>query len=413
MLRRVAITGAGVVSAIGCSLPAFFKNLSLGNSGIKKISRFDCSTFQVQLAAEVNEHFSMPPSLEFLYKEDVKVVFAFKAFRDALEQAGFESIPSNAILHVGTSLEAFDLKKAVNNGKVDFKAVVENSLHAPGTPLQIPLDTASKIIAKQWGEPRQSLVNCSACSASLQAMGHAFWKIRRGETDAAFCGGYDSMINPLGVGGFMLLGALSAANEQNESACRPFDSSRSGTVLGEGAAIFALEPYEKAKAEGKRMLAEVCGYGSSLDSFNLSAPDPQGDGAERAMRAALSDASIDVHQIDHINAHGTATRLNDEIEAMAIRRLFSSNWEKIPVSATKSLTGHLIGAAGAIESAACLLPLLEGLLPPNPFLSRVAKGCELNHVTSPGAKFNGETVLNNSFGFGGQNACLILRRIYG
>ena len=221
------------------------------------------------------------------------------------------------------------------------------------------------------------------------------------------------MINPLGVGGFQLLGALTTDNGRGALACRPFDASRRGTVLGEGATMLVLEPLERARAAGKRILAEVCGYGSTLDAYSLSAPDPDGDGAVRAMRAALDDAGISKDQVDHINAHGTGTQLNDEIEAKAIRDVFADRWEDIPVSATKSVTGHLIGAAGAIETGASLVPIVTGLLPPNPSLERVAQGCELNHVTRKGTKFTGEYVLSNSFGFGGQNATLVLRCIRG
>jgi 3-oxoacyl-[acyl-carrier-protein] synthase II len=219
------------------------------------------------------------------------------------------------------------------------------------------------------------------------------------------------MINPLGVGGFQLLGALSTDNDRGESACRPFDASRGGAVLGEGAAALLLEPLEKARAEGRTILAEVLGYGSTLDAHGLSAPDPEGRGAERAMRAALADARIEPEAVGHINAHGTGTRLNDEVEAAAIRRVFADTWQRIPVSATKSVTGHLIGAAGAIEAGACLLALVRGLLPPNPWLRKVAPGCELDHVVGTTARrFDGEHVLSNSFGFGGQNASLIFRR---
>jgi len=212
------------------------------------------------------------------------------------------------------------------------------------------------------------------------------------------------------VGGFQLLGALTTDNERGPSACRPFDASRAGTVLGEGAAMVVIEPLEKARAEGKRILSEICGYGSSLDAHSLSAPDPDGDGAARAMLAALEDAGVGPDAVGHINAHGTGTRLNDQVEATAIRRVFDGSWQRIPVSATKSVTGHLIGAAGAVEVGACLLALIEGIIPPNPWLERVGSGCELAHVTGAPAELDREYVLSNSFGFGGQNATLLLRR---
>jgi 3-oxoacyl-[acyl-carrier-protein] synthase II len=268
-------------------------------------------------------------------------------------------------------------------------------------------------IESHFGRAGYALTNCSACAAGAQAIGHAFRSVRNGRFEIAVCGGFDSMINPLGIGGFQLLGALTTDNDRGESACRPFDISRSGTVLGEGAAIFVLEPLEKARAEGKRIYGEIAGYGSSLDASSLSAPDPKGDGAIRAMQSALQDAGIPAVAIGHINTHGTGTGLNDEIEAAAVRALFADCWQHIPVSATKSLTGHLIAAAGAIEAGACLFVLERNILPHNPWLSRPGPGCDLNHVREPGISFDGDYVLSNSFGFGGQNAALIFRRYDG
>jgi 3-oxoacyl-(acyl-carrier-protein) synthase len=254
------------------------------------------------------------------------------------------------------------------------------------------------------------LTNCSACAAGAQAIGHSFHAIRSGRFERAVCGGFDSMINPLGIGGFQLLGALTTENQQGARACRPFDSERKGTVLGEGAAMFVLEPLEKARAEGKEILGEMMGYGSTLDAYSLSAPDPDGDGAARTMFMALKDARIPASKVHHINTHGTGTQLNDEVEAKAIRRVFAETWEKIPVTATKAMTGHLIAAAGPIELGACLFTLLRRVIPPNASLARVAQGCELHHVTEPGTPFEGEYILTNSFGFGGQNVSLVLRR---
>jgi 3-oxoacyl-(acyl-carrier-protein) synthase len=221
------------------------------------------------------------------------------------------------------------------------------------------------------------------------------------------------MLNVMGVAGFQALGALTLDNERGAHACRPFDANRGGTVLGEGAAALVLEPLEKAHAEGRKVLGEICGYGSSLDAHHPSAPDANGDGAARAMDGALADAGIEPTAVSHINAHGTGTRLNDEIEAVAIRRVFAGCWQRIPVSATKSMTGHLIAAAGAVEAGACLLATARGWLPPNPSLDNVGARCELCHVVGEAAPFPGEYAMSNSFGFGGQNASLVFRRIDG
>jgi 3-oxoacyl-[acyl-carrier-protein] synthase II len=405
MRRRVAITGFGVVSPVGVGREAFWSGLAGGRSGIGPITRFDAGTFDVHLAGEVKEQLDLPEDVRSVAEDDVKVGFGFVACAEALAQAALDE---RTLLHVGTSLEVFDLRRAVVRGGTDFKDVVRRSMNG-GPPLQTPLDTTAHLVARHFGQPAQALTNCSACAAGAQAIGHSFRAVRAGRVERAVCGGCDSMIHPLGVGGFQLLGALTTDNERGAAACRPFDAARGGTVLGEGAAFFVLEPLESALAEGRETLAEVVGYGASLDAHGLSAPDPDGLGAERAMRAALDDAGLAADDVEHINAHGTGTALNDQIEARAIRRIFP-RWAEIPVSATKAMTGHLIAAAGAVEVGACLLPLMRGLLPPNISLERVGPGCELNHVTLPGEAWHGRHVLSNSFGFGGQNASLILRR---
>jgi 3-oxoacyl-[acyl-carrier-protein] synthase II len=412
-VRRVAITGFGVVSPVGIGCDAYWRALEAGHSGIDRISRFDCSTFAVHLAGEVKIQPDLPAHVAAIAAEDPKVGFAYAACTEALAQAGIERLAEDALLHMGVSLESFDLEKIICDGRPDFKALAERCLSGQLQHFQIPLDTAAGLICDSFGRPGQSLTNCSACAAGAQAIGHGFRSVRSGSFSLAVCGGFDSMINPLGVGGFQLLGALTTDNARGPAACRPFDASRRGTVLGEGAAIVVLEPLEKARAEGKRILAEICGYGSTLDAHSLSAPDPEGDGAARAMSAALEDAGLQPGRISHINAHGTGTLLNDKVEAMAIRRVFAGTWEETPVSATKSMTGHMIAAAGAAEVGACLLPLVEGVVPPNPSLERVGQGCELAHVTGSAAPFEGEYVLTNSFGFGGQNAALVLRRFDG
>jgi len=412
-VRRVAITGFGVVSPVGLGRDNFWDALRAGRSGIGRISRFDCGTFSVQLAGEVREELNLGQEFSWIAEEDPKVAFAFIASEEAIHSAGIKGLDANSLLHLGTSLEIFHLDRAVCGGKPDFKAIAERSISGEGEPIKMPLDTAAKLVCKAYGRPGRMLTNCSACAAGAQAIGHGFRNVRAGVFDIAVCGGFDSMINPLGVGGFQMLGALTSDNDRGGSACRPFDASRSGTVLGEGAAVVVLEPLDKAVADGREVLGEVCGLGSTLDAHSLSAPDPDGDGAARSMSAALEDAGLAPSAIDHINAHGTGTRLNDEVEAAAIRRVFSGCWEKIPVTATKSMTGHLIAAAGAVEVGACLLALHGGVIHPNPWLNHVGQGCELAHVAHEAVPFNGEYVLSNSFGFGGQNASLILRRFDG
>lgn len=412
-MRRVAVTGFGVVAPNGIGRDNFFDALRRGQSGISRISRFDCRTFKVQLAGEIKSLLSLPADVQQLSSDDPKVGYGFAACTEALTDAGIERLDSQCVLHLGVSLENFHLEKIVVAGSTDFSAAVNRQMQRDAPPFQSPLNTGARMIEQHFGRAGYTLTNCSACAASAQAIGHSFRLIRSGRFDTAVCGGFDSMINPLGIGGFQLLGALTTDNDRGESACRPFDASRSGTVLGEGAAIFVLEHLENARAHGKRIYAEIAGYGSSLDAYGLSAPDPQGDGAIRAMRSALEDAGLPAECIEHINAHGTGTGLNDEIEAAAIRTLFAHSWQRIPVSATKSITGHLVAAAGAIEAGACLFALMRGILPHNPWLEKIGSGCELHHVTSQDTPFQGEFALSNSFGFGGQNASLIFRRFDG
>jgi 3-oxoacyl-[acyl-carrier-protein] synthase II len=412
-MRRVAVTGFGVVSPNGVGRDRFWNALHQGRSGVGGITHFDCKTFQVQLAGEITVPLSLPIDVQRLSADDPKIGYGFAACSEALKDAGIERLDLQTLLHLGVSLENFHLEKIAANGSTDFGAAVNRQMLPDAPPFQSPLNAGAQVIERHYGRAGYTLANCSACAAGAQAIGHAFRCIRNGRFETAVCGGFDSMINPLGIGGFQLLGALTTENHRGESACRPFDTSRSGAVLGEGAAILVLEPLDKARANGKSIYAEIVGYGSSMDAHGLSAPDPLGDGAVRAMKSALQDAGIAAECIGHINAHGTGTSLNDEIEAKAIRTLFADAWPRIPVSATKSTTGHLVAAAGAIEAGACLFALTRNTLPHNPWLKEIGNGCELHHVTSPGIAFNGEYVLSNSFGFGGQNAALIFRRRHG
>jgi len=406
-MRRVAITGIGVICPIGTGKEEFFRSLSEGRSGIGPLTRFDTTTFDVKLAGEVKSYPPMPDDVAVIGEIDPKTTFAFHAAREALQDAGIKSLDDHSLLHIGASLEIFNLDLITAGGIPHLEDIARKLAN---TQVRMPLDMASRLICRHFGTPGRQLVNCSACAVGVQTVGHGFQAIRDGKYELALCGGFDSMINPLGVGGFQLLGALTTDNERGVTACRPFDASRSGLVLGEGAAMVVLEPLEKAMAEGKMIYAEICGYGSTLDAASLSAPDPNGAGAVRAMKNALAAAGVSPLAIGHINTHGTGTILNDETEAKAIRAVFDGCWERIPVAAIKSMTGHLIAAAGSLEIAACAYTLTRNLIPPNINLQRIGSGCELNHVTSKGFELECEYVLTNSFGFGGQNASLVLRR---
>jgi len=408
MRRRVAITGMGALSALGPDPSTLWAEAAKGSSGIAPLTHFQASTFEARLGGEVRRLPDSNPELEHWLREDPKVAFGLLAARQALNSAGLPGLPEHALLHAGTSLEYFDPRKIVQQGRADFSSTVARCLQPGARPLQVPLDTLARVLRPGAG---RSLINVSACAASTQAMGHAFRRVRDGSYELALCGGFDSMLNPFGVGGFQLLGALNTEGSHGARACRPFDAARAGTVLGEGAAFLVLEDLERVRAEGRPVYAEILGYGASLDAYKLSAPDPEGLGAQRAMRGALEDAGLCADEVDAISAHATGTLLNDEVEAAAIRAVLGAHWPSVPVMATKSLLGHLIGAAGAVEVVALLQGFIEGCLHPNGSLDRVASGCELDHVVGKARPFSGREILKNSFGFGGQNACLALGRV--
>ncbi|MDR1887931.1 MAG: beta-ketoacyl-[acyl-carrier-protein] synthase family protein [Zoogloeaceae bacterium] len=409
-MRRVAITGFGIVSPIGSGAAAFFAGLEAGRNGVAPITRFDASGLDVRYAGEVKDTPEPADELERdLARREPKIAFALAAAAEALAMAGVSAFSAADLIHIGSSLETFAIRDFSLQGSPDGDALLRQLIATYRWCL--PLDTALSRIRKRYGNPGQGVTNCSACAVGAQTIGQAFHAVRDGRFTLALAGGFDSMINPLGVGGFQLLGAPATGEPGNGAAlCRPFDASRSGLVLGEGAAFVVLEEREHALAAGKTLLAEIVGFGSTLDAHGLSAPDPDGLGAERAMRAALSDANLPPQAVDHINAHGTGTQLNDPVEARAIRRVFADVWERIPVTAVKSMTGHSIAAAGAIEAVACLYTLLRGMIPPNIGLTKAGADCELNHVAQTALPFAARCVLTNSFGFGGQKASLILTR---
>ena len=276
--------------------------------------------------------------------------------------------------------------------------------------LQTPLNRISDILGEQWGLFGGRWVNCSACAAGAQAIGEALHWLRCGQQNAALVGATDSMLNPLGLGGFSLLRVLSAENDDPQRACRPFDAGRKGTVLGEGAAFVVMETRDRAVRRGARIYAEVLGYGSSMDAHRVSDPDPSGAGARASMSMALMDAEMAPAKIDCVSAHGTGTPKNDVVETAAIKAVLGRRAREIPVHAVKSMTGHMIAAAGAAEAVAAALTIGRGVVPGTLNLAEPDPQCDLDYVSDGARPFDGRTVLSNSFGFGGQNATLILGR---
>jgi len=425
--NRVVVTGLGIVSPIGNDCRSFWKNLVEGKCGIKRISLFDTSALSVQIGGEVtNFNFDKVKSAfpNTKRERDRKIFFGLWAAQEALSNAGFDLASQNskdflkkASLHIGVSLEVFFLEdvtpvvheKDLGNSLITELLEKRNNASEPFT-LQTPLDRLAQILGDAYGIDGGRYTICSACAAGAQVIGEAFRMLRRGSREITVVGAADSMLNPLGLGGFSLLRALSTENDQPEKACRPFDATRAGAVLGEGAAFLVLETVQSAKKRGAKIYAEVLGYGSSLDAYRVSDPEPSGKGATLSMKKALSDAGLSPEKIDCINAHGTGTRKNDVVETLAIKDTLGDHSRKIPIHSVKSMTGHLIGASGAVEAVAAILTLINQTVPPTINLHNPDPECDLDYVPNTARKFLGKTVLSNSFGFGGQNATLIFGR---
>lgn len=402
MNKKVVITGIGAVSPIGNNVKEFSQNLFAMRSGAGRIQRFDPAELPTKIACEVK-------NLDGDFR-DVKITFALVAAREALRHAfGQLAIPEHAksLLSMGIGLELFavdDLISLHNKGYENVEGA--SSL----TFLNTPSDICAHLICQEAKINHSPLLHISACAAGTDAIGTAFLKVRAGHVQVALAGGTDSMINPMGLAGFCRIGAMTQKNDTPDIASRPFDKDRDGFVLGEGSGFLVLEEEEFAKKRGAKILATLEGYGNSLDAYSISDPHPEGAGAIKSMSRALAIAGLTADQIDAVNAHGTATPKNDPAESAAIRTLLGERYKQVPVSSTKSLIGHCISAAGAIETVVCVLSMLENKLHATRNLTEVAPGCELRHIFGEPIEFKGRYILKNSFGFGGQNGSLIVGR---
>lgn len=416
-MTRVAITGLGIVSPVGIGREASWANLMAGRSGIAPVSLFDASTFPVRIAGEVK---GLDPVLvvdrfpEAATTRDRKVRLALAAAEEAIADAAPPvDVLQEAILSIGVGLEVISLEDLTSyTPRAERGQPFAAGLPGPcnGRWLQTPLDHAARLLGSRYGFLAGRYTNCSACAAGTQAVGEAWQLLRQREAVIALAGATDSMLNPLGLGGFSLLRVLSDENDQPERACRPFDATRQGTVLGEGAAFLVLETLDHARARGAKVYAEILGYGSSLDAFGVSDPEPCGRGAIDSMRRALRSASLSPDQIDCVNAHGTGTPKNDAVETAAIKAVLGPRAREIPVHSIKSMTGHMIAASGALEAAVAALTIARGTVPPTINLGHPDPQCDLDYVPDHARPFTGNCVLSNSFGFGGQNATLIFGR---
>jgi len=411
--RRVVITGVGVISPVGNDAQTFWASLLAGKSGIGPVTHFDASEFPTRIAGEVKD---FDPSA-FMDKKDVKrtdrfVQFAIAATKMALEDARLkieEQDPERVGVYIGSGIGG------LATWEDQHRVLLEKGPRRV-SPFLIPMmiaNMAAGQVSIHFGLKGPNSAPITACATGTHAIGDAFKIIQRGEADVMVAGGTEATIRPLAFAGFCAAKAMSTRNDEPEKASRPFDKDRDGFVMGEGAGVLILEELEHAKRRGAPIIAEVIGYGMSADAFHLTQPDPDGDGAKRAMLAAIRDAGIRPEEVDYINAHGTSTELNDKVETQAIKAAFGEHAYKLAVSSTKSMTGHMLGAAGAVEAIATALALRDQILPPTINYETPDPACDLDYVPNEARRAPVRVALSNSFGFGGHNATIALKRYEG
>jgi len=407
------VTGIGLVSSVGIGTGATWEALLAGRSGIAPITRFDASAFSTRFAAEVK---GFDP-LQFVEKKEVKkmdifIQFAIAASQFAMDDSGLKvtaEIAPRVGVFIASGIGGFTTIER------EHKALLEGGPRRI-SPFFIPsaiINLASGQVSIRFGAQGPNSATCTACTASAHALGDASEIIRRGAADVMIAGGSEAAVCAMGIGGFAAMRALSTRNDDPERSSRPFDRDRDGFVLGEGAGVLVLEELEFAKARGAQIYAELVGYGMSADAYHMTAPSEDGDGAYRVMQAALESAGVQPNAIDYINAHGTSTPHNDRIETVAIKRCFGDHAERLVISSTKSMTGHLLGAAGGLEAGITVLALHRQMVPPTINLDNPDPDCDLDYVPHTARECRMTYALSNSFGFGGTNGALLFKRYDG
>jgi len=409
MKRRVVITGLGAISPLGHNVEQTWTSIKAGKNGIDTIKRFDTSDLDVKIAAEVKDY----DPTSYMGKKQAKRLdrfaqFALIATQEAMKDANFDLDTLNK--------ERASVYYSSGIGGLETIAEQEDKAQQKGynriSPFFIPMaiiNLAAGNIAIEYGFKGIATASVTACASATNTIGDAFRAIRDGYVDVAITGGAEASITKLGLGGFKVMQALSQSDDPNYASI-PFDKNRSGFVMGEGAGTLILEDYDHAIARGAKIYGEIVGYGATCDANHITSPDPEGEGAKNSMLMAVNDANIDLTAIDYINAHGTSTPLNDAIESKAIRRLFNTHADQLAVSSTKSMTGHLLGASGAVESIFSILALQEGFIPPTINLKEQDPACDLFYTPNKGVEKTINYALSNSLGFGGHNATLIFKR---
>jgi len=408
--RRVVVTGVGLVSPLGTGVEKNWQALMAGRSGIRAISRFPAEAFASRIAGEVPDF----KAEDFIEPKEIKKMDLFTQY--ALGSAAM-AISDSGIKIEGEYAESVGVIIGVGLCGLDTIETTKEALMAGGprkiSPFFIPKvisNLAPGHVAIRYGAKGVNWTPTSACASGTHAIGEAFHMIRRGVQEAVIAGGAESTITPLAVGGFAAMKALSTRNDEPLRASRPFDKERDGFVIGEGSGMLILEEREHALERGAKIYAEVIGYAANGDAYHMTAPSPEGEGAARCMRLALKDAAIAPSDVDYINAHGTSTEYNDANESIAIKTVFGEQALKLAVSSTKSMTGHLLGAAGAVEGIYSVLALYHGMLPPTINYENPDPVCDLDYVPNHARKADIKVALSNSFGFGGTNGCVIFRR---
>jgi 3-oxoacyl-[acyl-carrier-protein] synthase II len=404
------VTGVGLVSPLGIGTEANWEALRAGRSGIGPITRFDATQFSARIAGEVKQF----DPLQFIEKKDVKkmdvfIQLAIAAAQFAVDDAGLQVTPDIATrvgVFIASGIGGFSTIER------EHRALLEGGPRRI-SPFFIPaaiINLAAGQVSIRFGAKGPNSATCTACSASAHAIGDALEIIRRGRADVMIAGGSESAITPMGVGGFAAMRALSTRNDEPETASRPFDLERDGFIMGEGSGVIVLEELEFARRRGAPIYAELVGYGMSADAFHITAPSEDGDGGVRVMTSALDDAGVKPEQVDYINAHGTSTPYNDRLETLAIRRLFGEYAATLAISSTKSMTGHLLGAAGGLEAGITVLAIKHQLVPPTINYRTPDPECDLDYVPNTARSMNITYALSNSFGFGGTNGALLFRK---
>jgi len=408
--RRVVVTGIGLVSSLGIGTEANWAGIKAGQSGIDTITKFDTTQFATRIAGEVKDF----DPLAYIEKKDVKkmdifIQYAIAASQFAMDDSGLTITPElsrRVGVFIASGIGGFTTIER------EHKALLEGGPRKI-SPFFIPsaiINLAAGQVSIRFGARGPNSATCTACSASAHAIGDAFEIIERGAADVMIAGGSEAAITPMGIGGFGALRALSTRNDEPAKASRPFDRDRDGFIVGEGAGVLILEEFEFAKARGARIYAELVGYGMSADAYHITAPSEDGDGAFRVMSLAIESAGITTADVDYINAHGTSTPQGDALETLAINRCFGDHARDLAVSSTKSMTGHLLGAAGGLEAGITVLAVYHQIAPPTINLDQPDDNCNLDYVPHRSRPLAITYALSNSFGFGGTNAALLFKR---